>query len=246
MINNKILAEYCHKYLDVSNFSDYCPNGLQIEGKDEINNIISGVSSNQDLIDKAIDENADAIFVHHGFFWKNEELTITGIKKNRIKKLLTNNINLYAYHLPLDAHTLIGNNIQLALSLDIKNPVPIGKTLVWQGEIDTTLEIFAKKIQQKLKQKPLVFGDKTKHIKKISWCTGGAQDYIKYAIKENVDCFLTGEVSEPIPAIAKENNIAFISAGHHATERYGVQSLCQHLSEKFNLSHKFIDIDNIV
>ncbi|BBB23636.1 conserved hypothetical protein [Isorropodon fossajaponicum endosymbiont JTNG4] len=246
MIENKTLSAYCHDYLNVDTFNDYCPNGLQIEGKPNIDKIISGVSANQDLIDRAIDEGVDALFVHHGFFWKNENLAITGIKKNRIKALLDHDINLFAYHLPLDAHLKVGNNAQLAQRFGIKNPAPIGDTLVWQGEVDTTLGSFSNTIKQALNRTPLVFGADDKILKRIAWCSGGAQTYIDHAININADCFITGEVSEQIPAIAKENNIAFISAGHHATERYGVQVLCQHLSQKFGLKHQFIDIDNIV
>jgi dinuclear metal center YbgI/SA1388 family protein len=246
MVNQEILAGYCQQYLRVDKFDDYCPNGLQIQGKPDIKKIISGVSANQDLIDAAIDEKADALFVHHGFFWKNEASEIIGIKKNRIKALLDNDINLYAYHLPLDAHTTVGNNIQLAQRLNIKNPEPIGDTLVWQGEVETTLSKLSNTIEQALNRVPLVFGDDDKSLKRIAWCTGGAQSYIEHAININADCFITGEVSEQIPAIAFENNIAFVSAGHHATERYGVQALCQHLSQKFNLKCQFIDINNQV
>jgi len=246
MVNQKDLANYCADYLNVDQFDDYCPNGLQIEGRAEITNIISGVSANLDLIERAIDSRADALFVHHGFFWKNEEANIVGIKRKRIAQLLANNINLFAYHLPLDAHTKVGNNIELAKKLGIQNPTPIGDTLVWQGEINTTLVDFSQTIEQALDRTPLVFGDDNKQLKRITWCTGGAQSYIEHGIAVEADVFLTGEISEQIPAIAKENNIAFISAGHHATERYGVQALCQHLSDKFDLKHQFIDIDNQV
>ncbi len=246
MINNKALSTYCNEYLNVAKFADYCPNGMQIEGKYNINKIISGVSANQDLIDRAIDERADALLVHHGFFWKGEDLAIIGIKKNRIKTLLENDINLFAYHLPLDAHSIVGNNIQLALKLNIQNPQPIGDTLVWQGDINLTLGDIAQTVQNITNRTPLVFGNQVNIITKIAWCSGGAQNYIKYAIEAGVTCFITGEVSEQIPAICKENNIAFISAGHHATERYGVQALAQHLSQKFALEHKFIDVENIV
>ncbi|BAS67202.1 Nif3-like dinuclear metal center hexameric protein [Bathymodiolus septemdierum thioautotrophic gill symbiont] len=246
MVNNKTLSEYCHAYLNVDAFKDYSPNGLQVEGRSDIQTIISGVSANQDLIDRAIDEKTDALFVHHGFFWKGEDQRITGIKKNRIKALLDNNINLFGYHLPLDAHTEVGNNFQLAERFGIKNPTPIGDTLVWKGEVDTTLGALSKTIEQALSRKPLIFGNEDKPLKTIAWCSGGAQNYMDHAIDINADCFITGEVSEQNPAIAKENNIAFIAAGHHATERYGVQALCQHLSEKFNLKHQFIDIDNTV
>ncbi|WXU00398.1 MAG: GTP cyclohydrolase 1 type 2 [Catillopecten margaritatus gill symbiont] len=246
MVNNKTLSEYCHDYLKVDKFQDYCPNGLQVEGKADIQTLVSGVSANQDLIERAIDEKADALFVHHGFFWKGEDQKITGIKKNRIKALLDNNINLFAYHLPLDAHSEVGNNIQLAHRFGIKNPTPIGDTLVWQGEINTTLADLADTIEQSLNRKPLTFGNNDKPLKTIAWCSGGAQNYMNHALDINADCFITGEVSEQNPAIAKENNIAFISAGHHATERYGVQALCQHLSNKFGVKHQFIDVDNQV
>lgn len=246
MTNQKTLAQYCHQYLQVNKFSDYCPNGLQIQGKVEIQNIISGVSANQDLIDAAIDSKADALFVHHGFFWKNEAPEIIGIKKNRIKALLDNDINLFSYHLPLDAHIKVGNNIQLAQHLDIKDPKPIGDTLVWQGTVGMILSQLSNTIEQVLNRVPLTFGNNDKPLKRITWCTGGAQNYIDHAINIDADCFITGETSEQTLAIAKENNIAFIAAGHHATERYGVQALCQHLSNRLDLKHQFVDIDNIV
>ncbi len=246
MVNNTILEKYLSEYLNVSKFSDYCPNGLQVEGKSDICKIISGVSANQDLIDQAIEEQADALLVHHGFFWKNESTVITGIKKNRIKALLDNHINLFAYHLPLDAHPVIGNNIQLALRFNIQNPQPIGETLVWQGEVDASLHEVVQSVINVTSRAPLAFGNKDKKIKKITWCSGGAQSYIEHAINIGADCFITGEVSEQIPAICKENDIAFISAGHHATERYGVQALGQHISQKFELDCQYVDIDNIV
>jgi len=243
---NKDLEKHLNEYLNVAKFSDYCPNGLQIEGRTDLHKIIAGVSANQDLIEYAIDEQADALLVHHGFFWKNENPAITGIKRNRIKALLDNNINLFAYHLPLDAHPIVGNNIQLALRLNIQNPMPIGDTLVWQGEVGSTLESVAQSVQTITQRMPLVFGPKNKPIKKITWCSGGAQSYIEHAINVGADCFITGEVSEQIPAICKENNITFISAGHHATERYGVQALGQYLSQKFDLNYHYMDIDNII
>lgn len=246
MVNQKDLVSYCADYLNVAQFDDYCPNGLQIEGRSEITNIVSGVSANLDLIERAIDEKADALFVHHGFFWKNEDANIVGIKRNRISQLLANNVNLFAYHLPLDAHVEVGNNIELAKRLGIQDPNPIGDTLVWQGEVNTTLANFSQTVDQALGRVPLTFGDGNKQLKRITWCTGGAQSYIDHGIGVGADVFLTGEISEQIPAIAKENDIAFISAGHHATERYGVQALCQHLSDKFDLKHQFIDIDNQV
>lgn len=246
MVNNITLSNYCYDYLKVENYKDYCPNGLQVEGVKNITNIIAGVSANIDLIEQAIDEKADALFVHHGFFWKNENPSITGIKRNRIALLIENNINLFAYHLPLDAHPIVGNNVQLAKLLGIKNAKPVSDSLVWEGTCGSTLLDISDNIESKFARKPLVFGDNSKVINKVTWCTGGAQDNIDIAIQEQADLYITGEVSEKIPAIAKENDIAFISAGHHATERYGVQALCQHLSDKYGLQYKFIDIENSV
>ncbi len=246
MVSRKTLSRYCDQYLNVSSFEDYCPNGLQVQGKSEIKSIVSGVSANQALIDCAIDQKADAIFVHHGFFWKNEKPNITGIKKNRIQALLANNINLFAYHLPLDAHPQIGNNVELAKRLDIQNSSQIDQTLLWQGEINSNIEDFIQTVEQTTSRTPLVIGKTDGQFKTIAWCTGAAQNYIDIAIEAEVDAYLTGEVSEATPAIAKENGIVFISAGHHATERYGVEALGKHLSDKFELKHQFIDIDNQV
>jgi dinuclear metal center YbgI/SA1388 family protein len=246
MVNNKVLEKYINEYLNIAKFDDYCPNGLQIEGKANISRVVSGVSANQDLIDQAIDEKTDALLVHHGFFWKGEVQTLTGIKKNRIKALLEHDINLFAYHLPLDAHPIVGNNAQLAQLFNIKNPHPVGDTLVWQGESHVTLAELCDIIEQETTRSTLSFGNQDRKMSKVAWCSGGAQNYIKHAIDIKADCFITGEVSEQIPAIAKENDIAFISAGHHATERYGVQALGKHLSQKYSLDYQYIDVDNIV
>ncbi|HIE79077.1 MAG TPA: Nif3-like dinuclear metal center hexameric protein [Candidatus Thioglobus sp.] len=246
MVDNKTLSKYCSDYLKVDQFNDYSPNGLQIEGCRNISKIIAGVSANIDLIEKAIEQKADALFVHHGFFWKNEEPSIIGIKRNRIALIIEHNINLFGYHLPLDAHPVVGNNAQLAEVLNIENPEPISDTLVWTGHVNSTLQDLSELVDSKLDRKPLVIGEKSSQIRKVAWCTGAAQDMIEVAIDIGADVFITGEVSEKIPAIAKENKIAFISAGHHATERYGVQALCRHLSDKFELEYSFIDIDNTV
>ena len=246
MVNNTELAQYCADYLQVQSFDDYCPNGLQIEGKSEIGRIMAGVSANQALIDQAIEQQVDALFVHHGFFWKNEASTLTGIKKKRIKALLDHDINLFAYHLPLDAHPVVGNNIQLGMRLNIQNPAPIGDSLVWRGEVSTSLEEVAQAIGRVTNRVPQVFGNPQQDIRHITWCSGGAQSYIDVAVEAGADLYITGEVSEQIPAIAQENNLAFIAAGHHATERYGVQAFCQHLSQQFELDYQFVDIDNIV
>ncbi len=245
-MNNIDLKQYLDTLLAIDDFADYCPNGLQVQGKTSVNNVITGVSSNLALIEKAINLNADAILVHHGFFWKNEPVQLIGAKRQKIALLLKHNINLYAYHLPLDAHIKFGNNITLGYKLDIKNPTPVANSLLWQGMLKISLTEFEQKINKTLARKPLIVGAKKDKINSIAWCSGGAQNMINEAINLNVDAYLSGEISEQTPYIALENNIAYISAGHHATERYGVQALGQHLSEKFTLSHQFIDIDNIV
>ena len=246
MVDRDELKKYCHSYLSVDNFKDYGPNGLQIEGTSRINKIISGVSANLDLIECAIEEKADAIFVHHGIFWDNEAKTITGARRRKIALLLNHNINLFGYHLPLDDHPDVGNNVELGKILGIKNMQPVKDSLLWQGELKSNLSDFLKLIEEKLDRAPLIFGRQEGSIKKIAWCTGGAQGFIDDAISLNVDLYLSGEVSEKTPAVAKENNITFISAGHHATERYGVQALCKHLCAKFKLQHQYIEVENPV
>ena len=233
MVNREELKNYCNTYLDIDKFKDYCPNGLQIEGSLNITKIVSGVSANLELIERAIEEKADAIFVHHGVFWDNESKTISGAKRAKIALLLKHNINLFGFHLPLDDHDEVGNNVELGRRLGIKNMEPVAGGLLWQGELNTNISDFSKLIEEKLDRAPQVFGKQSGKIKKISWCTGAAQGFIEDAINLNVDLYLSGEVSEKTPAVAKENNITFISAGHHATERYGVQALCKHLCSQF-------------
>jgi dinuclear metal center YbgI/SA1388 family protein len=245
MLTNRELNNYLANLLQIHTFSDYCPNGLQIEGKKEIKKIISGVSANQALIDSAIKENADAILVHHGFFWKNEKPEITGIKYQRIKALLDNNINLFAYHLPLDAHPTLGNNAQLAELLEIQNAKNLNNSLIWLGEINLKTTYFIEKISQNLGRKPQIFGNKT-DIKNIAFCTGAAQNYINDVLDLGVDAYLSGEISENTPAIATENNLLYISAGHYATEKGGVIALGNHLAQKFGIEHQFVDIKNSV
>ena len=231
MVHREELDNYCNKFLCVKNFKDYGPNGLQIEGSDTIDKIISGVSANLDLI---------------GIFWDNESNLITGAKRKKIALLMNNNINLFGYHLPLDDHPEVGNNIELGRILGIKKMRPVEDSYLWQGELKTDLKSFSSLIEKELGRTPQLFGEMKESVNKIAWCTGGAQGFIDEAIKLKVDLYLSGEVSERTPAAAKENGIAFISAGHHATERYGVQSLCNHLSAKFKLQHQFIDVDNSV
>lgn len=246
------LVEYTNNLLEIDTFRDYCPNGLQVEGKPDILNLVSGVTASAALIDAAIDSQADAILVHHGYMWKGEDSRIIGIKKNRLKKLLDNDISLIAYHLPLDAHAIYGNNVQLAqiLSLSVKGSFGNGPgpELALHGELTAPMSghEFSGLIAAQLARTPMHVAGGNKLIKTIGWCSGSAQSYIEQAVNLGLDAYLTGEVSEQTVHIARESGLHFFSAGHHATERYGVRALGMHLAEKFELNHEFIDIDNPV
>lgn len=249
-INNDELLRYLNQLLSPEKVKDYCPNGLQIEGKREINKIVCGVTASQALIDAAISENADAIFVHHGYFWKGENPCITGMKKQRFASLLTHDINLYAYHLPLDIHPDLGNNAQLAKRLNIEteggleadNPVSVAM----RGNFNepTTIDEVGKLIEAQLERTPLIEATGPEQIKTVAWCTGGGQGYIDLAAEQGIDLFITGEVSEQTIHSARENGIHFIAAGHHATERYGAKAVGEHLQETLGIDTVFIDIDN--
>ncbi|MBL4817127.1 MAG: Nif3-like dinuclear metal center hexameric protein [Shewanella sp.] len=245
------LAEYLAEFLQAGKFKDYAPNGLQVEGRAEIKKIVTGVTACQALIDKAIALDADALLVHHGFFWKGEREVITGMKQRRIKALLTHDINLFGYHLPLDAHPMLGNNAELGRKLDIADaePVPgLAQGLIWQGRLDTPVSAgtFGKAISEILNREALHIGDPAAEIQTIAWCTGGAQDYIDDAASLGVDAFISGEVSERTYHSALELGIHYFAAGHHATERYGIQALGEHLAREFDIEHEYVDIDNPV
>ena len=247
MINRTELVTYCNQYLQTESFQDYCPNGLQVEGCDSIVKIVSGVTASQELIDAAIERQADLLLVHHGFFWKGENPVLTGMKKRRLKSLLTHDINLLAYHLPLDAHKILGNNVLLAdkLGLDVEQFFA-GNEIALLGNIKPQSGAqFKQHIARVLDREPLhVEVDRT--ISKVALCTGAAQSYIEQAIAVGADAFVSGEISENTWHIARENNIHYFSAGHHATERYGVQALGEHLASHFALQHEFVDILNPV
>jgi dinuclear metal center YbgI/SA1388 family protein len=240
------LNDYLNQLLQPDRFSDYCPNGLQVEGKREINKIVTGVTASMALLEAALQANADAVLVHHGYFWRNEAMPIVGIKKRRIQFLLQHEINLFAYHLPLDMHAELGNNVMLAKQLGLK--VTEWADMLALAELlkPQTLQSFAEHIETKLKRKPQVIGDLNKPIKRIALCTGAAQGYIEQALAQNVDVYISGEISEQTVHIARESGMSYISAGHHATERYGIQALGEHLAQKFGLQHQFIDIENPV
>ena len=246
------LSDFCADYLRISDFKDYCPNGVQVEGVSEVKSIVSGVTASLDLIEAAIDAKADTLLVHHGYFWKGEPSVITGFKGRRIRSLINNNLNLLAYHLPLDAHPVIGNNAQIANIMGWEVQGTFASVGVHDIVFHTTLALpitlddLTKMIADKLNTKPLSLTAGDKPISRIAWCTGAAQSYIDQAADRGFDVFISGEVSENTFHYAKECGIHYIAAGHHATERYGVQALGQMIAEQFSVKHQFIDIPNPV
>jgi dinuclear metal center YbgI/SA1388 family protein len=245
----KQLESYLDLLLNVSHFSDYCPNGLQVEGRSEIKRIVSGVTASFELLQAAIDEKADAILVHHGYFWRGENECLIGMKRRRIALLLANDVSLFVYHLPLDAHSEVGNNVQLGNRLGFVETGRFGgQNIAAYGNLSQaiTLRELGVNLERVLSRKPLIIGNEAKLISRIAWCTGAAQDCFDEAIRLEVDVFITGEISERTVHAARESGVAFISAGHHATERYGIQELGEHVAKKFGIAHQFIDIDNPV
>lgn len=252
-MNITTLVNHLNELLKPHKIKDFCPNGLQVQGTKEVMKIVTGVTATQALIDEAIEKKADAILVHHGYFWKNESPCITGMKYQRIKALLDNNINLIAYHLPLDVHPELGNNAQLAKLLNINvtglvepnNPYSV----VVKGELAQPISAneFNTHISTKLKRQALhIPSTSNQPIKTVAWCTGGGQGYIELAAEQGIDAFISGEASEQTTHVAREMDIHFFAAGHHATERYGAKALGEYLAEKFNLDVEFVDIDNPV
>jgi dinuclear metal center YbgI/SA1388 family protein len=248
MINPTDLAAHCDEVLEADRFSDYCPNGLQIEGDRRIRRLVTGVTASQRLIDAAIAADADALLVHHGFFWKGESQPLVGTKGQRIRALHRAGISLLVYHLPLDAHPDLGNNRQLAGVLGIHSPRPSASDdeLLWRGELPTPLSApdFAVLVGQKLRREPLHIAVVDRPLQRLAWCTGAAQGAIERAASIGVDCYLSGEISEATVHLARELGIDYLAAGHHATERFGVQALGKRLSETFGIEHRYIEIEN--
>jgi dinuclear metal center YbgI/SA1388 family protein len=245
----KELNNYLTQFLQIDRFSDYCPNGLQVEGRSEVLKIVTGVTASLALLERAEAVNADAILVHHGYFWRGEQQQVTGIKMRRLKFLLQHDINLFAYHLPLDAHDEIGNNIKLGelLGLKFAGWLDDKNMIAWSSlEEPLPLQKVVDMINTKLNRTAQVIGDLSKPISTIAWCTGAAQGYIEQAIANNIDVFISGEISEQTVHLVRESETSYIAAGHHATERYGILALGEHLAKKFNLEHEFIDISNPV
>ena len=236
--------------LRVSAFKDYCPNGLQVEGRDEIHVVVSGVTACQALLDKAVMLRADAVLVHHGYFWRGEDERLVGMKAQRIRTLFQADINLFAYHLPLDCHPTLGNNAGLARVMGLEK---------WQGidpensthplfcgafDEGARLSDIVARLEHELQREALVIGDPNAVIRSAAWCTGGGQGYIDEAASYGAELFITGEVSEPTIHVARERGLAFVAAGHHATERFGARNLGQWIAERFGIDHHFVDVDN--
>lgn len=247
------LELYLNDLLQVGKFRDYCPNGLQVEGRPKVERIATGVTASLAFLEAALEWGADAVLVHHGYFWKNESGAITGQKYRRLRTLLNHDLNLFAYHLPLDAHPEFGNNVQLGQRFGWIVDCRVGGSGVDNDLIcvatlplPVSLEGLAAQIGRTLDRAPLVIGDPDWEIRRVAWCTGGAQGYFDAAIAAGADVYLSGEISEPTTHLARESGVGYIAAGHHATERYGVQAIGGHLADVFNLQHLFIDIDNPV
>lgn len=235
--------------LDADRFRDYCPNGLQVEGRREVSRIAGGVSASLELLKAAHQDGADTVLVHHGYFWKSEDARIRGVKRARLEWLLRHDMNLLAYHLPLDAHPQLGNNAQLASRLGAEIDGWFGEqNIAAHGRLSepATLAHWSDKVATALGRTPLVIGDPLREIRRIAWCSGGAQGYFEDAVRLGVDAYLTGEVSEQNFHLAHETGVAFVSAGHHATERYGVQALGEHLASRFGVEFRYLEIANPV
>lgn len=243
------LREHLDALLNVAQFRDYCPNGLQVEGRERVERVVCGVTASQALLDRAVSDDADAIIVHHGYFWRGEDGRITGLRKRRLATLLNNDISLLAYHLPLDAHPELGNNAQLGLLAGWTGEARFGEQdLGWLGRPDEVASAagVASVLAARLRRQPLLVGDGERQVRRVAWCTGGAQGYFEQAIAAGADLYVSGEISEQTVHLARESGVPYIAAGHHATERYGPRALAAYLSSALGLEATFVDLDNPV
>lgn len=250
MVERDEMALYLDGLLEVSRFRDYCPNGLQVEGRPQIRRLVTGVTASQALLDAAVKAKADAVLVHHGYFWKGEDARVVGMKARRLHTLLTHGVSLFAYHLPLDAHPEYGNNRQLGdrLGIRIRGELDTGiqpSVGVW-GELDRPMSgaEFAAHITRQLGREPVHVAGGAEPIRTLAWCTGAGQRFIDNAALLGVDAYVSGEISEPTAHTAREAAVHYFAAGHHATERYGVQALGDHLAERFGVEHQYIEVTN--
>jgi dinuclear metal center YbgI/SA1388 family protein len=246
------LVDYANTFLEIDRFQDYCPNGLQVEGRPEVGLVVSGVTASQALIEAAVAAEADVVLVHHGYFWKGEDPCITGMKRRRLQRLLETQTSLLAYHLPLDAHPLLGNNAQLGRRLGIETRGTFGGAdgagLAHYAYLEAEISAAAlsERLRHSLDRLPLHIPGGNEAIRSVGWCTGAAQSFIDAAARRGLDAFISGEISEQTVHVARECGIHYFAAGHHATERFGVQALGDHLAGVFPLEHRFIDIENPV
>ena len=250
MAQLKEIIQWCDQTLNTHEFKDYAPNGLQIEGKSEVQKILCAVTASQEAIDAAIAQNADLLLVHHGYFWKGEPYPITGMRGKRIKSLIQHDISLVGYHLPLDSHPSLGNNAAIAEYLALENLQaldpserhPIGNIGFLKQAMSATE--FRDYLTARLGFKTIHLSAEKSQIQKVGFCTGAAQDFIGKAAEQGCDAFISGEVSERTYYEAKELGVHYYACGHHATERYGVQRLAKAISEQFNIEYSYFELNN--
>lgn len=247
MAHRSDIDVYLSAVLQAATFKDYGPNGLQIEGRERVGRLVSGVTASLALIEAAIDAQADALLVHHGLFWRGHDGRLTGWLKQRVQRLMAHDISLFAYHLPLDAHAEFGNNAQFGRRIGVSADSRFGEQslgFVGSFELPTTLQDLLARLQQISSRTPAHVEGDGRALRRVAWCTGGAQSYFEGAIAAGADVFITGEMSEPQVHLARETGVAFIACGHHASERYGVQALGAHIAEHFGIEHRYIEIDS--
>lgn len=244
----KDLVAYCDEQLNSRAIKDYCPNGLQVAASEQVKVIVSAVTACDAAIERAIELNADVLLVHHGYFWKGEPEPLTGMKGRRVAKLFRNDISLLAYHLPLDVHPMLGNNVQLGHVLGWEGYAASEDGLIWMTSFDDPVSVarVVANVEQALDRSVLHIPARADEVSRVAWCTGGAQSMLPQAEALGADMFISGEISEPTVHMAREMDVHYVAAGHHATERYGVQALGEHLGERFGLTHYFVDIANPV
>lgn len=247
MAHRTEIDSYLRELLAVERFRDYGPNGLQVEGRAEVRTLVSGVTASLAFIDAAIAAGADAILVHHGLFWRGQDGRLTGWLRARVARLLAHDVSLFAYHLPLDAHPQLGNNAQLGLRLGLQAEATFGEQdLGFIGAAGglASVDALTAQVRASLQRDALVVPGDGRPLRRIAWCTGGAQGHFEEAIAAGADAYLTGEISEPQAHLARETGVAFLACGHHATERYGAPAVAADVAQRFGLAHVFIDVPN--
>lgn len=247
MAERQRIESSLNELLQPEGFKDYGPNGLQVEGRREVRHIASGVTASLAFIEAALAAGADTLFVHHGLFWRGHDGRLTGWLKERVARLLRADVNLFAYHLPLDAHPELGNNAQLGLRLGLRADARFGEQdlgFIGAAADATSAAALAARVQRTLGRAPVLLPGDGRPLRRIAWCTGGAQGHFEAAIAAGADAYLTGELSEPQAHLARETGVAYLACGHHATERYGAPAVAAHIAAQFGLEHQFIEIDN--